>query len=105
MTRPNHDAVIRQACVRGLETCRKAFADNAGVPHTRILKAYIDAHDVVFGVYGDIADAYVIKGKGLLEQIAAGDRPVELRFGAVPCRDFEEAVAMSHVYGDIKRAN
>ncbi|WP_315831044.1 hypothetical protein [Bradyrhizobium prioriisuperbiae] len=71
---------------------RIAHAENAG----EVVRCIFRTHEVVYGLIGDAADKFVIKGEWALKTDGAS-----LRTTAMFCQDIEEAKALRNVFGDV----
>jgi hypothetical protein len=77
---------------------------------SEILRVYITRHDIAIGIFKDAEyelgwGFYVIKGQPTSMRIVQSGVAEQVSLVVIPCRELEEAVAMSQVYGDIKRSN
>ena len=105
---PVFDEALRQICMVGLEACRQNFAEGraAGLSDTEILQRFIGACDIFLALIGgDPRSLYLVKGASGLENCIAEGGEIGMNTGAIRVRDFEEAVAMSRIFGDIKKAH
>ena len=68
----------------------------------RYLKTLLDTNDVVVGVYQDGNDVglHMIKGRRALGAIFAGSKVKNLRFSAIPCTCWQQAIAVEWTLGD-----
>ena len=76
---------------------------------TEGLRRLIETTDLVFGIWQDAAEPFgvdwtIIKGKPDLEALAAQAKITVPRrtYAAIPCRCYEEALAMCRVLGDAR---
>lgn len=91
-----------KAVVAAANRTLKHFRGKTQEQQTQMLARLIAGADVAIGVYNDPemqdgAGTYFIKGESLLERGGPGQ---ELQVVCIPCREWEEAVAMSNVFGD-----
>jgi hypothetical protein len=69
------------------------------------IREILDSSDVVFGLWQDPQERggvgmYVIKGKNLMWEVLASDKPVKVVITAVPCESAEHAMAAEEAFGD-----
>lgn len=86
-------AVTTSRAIQGLGSPKK---------QTDALKRHIELSEVFFGLVPDKDGGHMIliKGKELLQEIAAGDRAQAVIRGAIVVSCDEEAIAMRMVFGD-----
>lgn len=74
------------------------------------ITAIVESNDIVFGIWPD-ADApegvgkYIIKGAGILQRIIDLGESESRAVAAIPCINYEQAVAASQVMGDARTAH
>jgi hypothetical protein len=68
----------------------------------RCLKSLLDTNDVVVGVYqdGGRIGLHMIKGRQALGLIFASGEAKNLRFSAIPCTCWQQAIAVEWTLGD-----
>jgi hypothetical protein len=68
----------------------------------RYLKSLLDTNDVVVGVYqdGDDVVLHMIKGRHALGVMFASGEVKNLRFSAIPCTCWQQAIAVEWTLGD-----
>lgn len=66
----------------------------------RAIREAIGRCDVFFGIVRGTEQRVLIKGRRILEIIAAGKEGRSVVQGAIMVSCFEEAIAMRHAYGD-----
>ena len=86
-------AVSTSKAIKGLGSSKE---------QTDALKRHIELSEVFFGLVPDKDGGHMIliKGKELLQEIAAGDRAQAVIRGAIVVSCDEEAIAMRMVFGD-----
>ena len=69
------------------------------------IREILDSSDVVFGLWQDPEEPdgvgmYVIKGKNLMREVLASDKPAKVVMTAVPCENAAHAIAAEQAFGD-----
>ncbi len=103
-----HDSF--SALVEKAEATRQELQTVSPQEALKKITAIVESNDIVFGIWPD-ADApegvgkYIIKGVGILQSIIDRGESEFRTVAAIPCINYEQAVAASQVMGDARAAH
>jgi hypothetical protein len=99
----NLNHFIDQRIQESLEQTRATFAKTNKKHHFDLLKQMLAEADLAFGVFNDAHDPRgvgmtIIKGEQALLAIQEEKTSANLKLIAIPCQEYEEAIAMKTVF-------